>query len=496
MKDYTIQELKEVHAKYSNNIKQWKLYMAVYKGLQAIIKGGYILKHEREPQTAYERRINDLYNFGYSKSVVKIFNFHLFNSPPQGRELTELESNDIWKLFFKDADLNGTSYDQTISNLALNASIQGHMGILVDKSTKKYETIQEQKAAGVYPYIAAYHPPAILDWEFKKDENHRPYLSMVKLLDDDGQYRIWTITEWAVFQIPEGSEKNLSAKAKVVASGPNILKEIPFFWYYNIQTDERAIGESDLSEIATIELSIIKNMSQIEEIINFAAFPMMLKPRLSAKPSAVAQVSQEDEVSVQAVIEFDPEFPESAPKWLQPAVAEAIESILDTVAKKIAEIYRASNVGGLASTEVQTQAKSGIALKTEFQLLNSTLVSKAINTEDSENKILRLWMKWEKVYDKLKDTVHMGRSKSFDVQEIAIDLANALTAKTIIFSNKFHGLLQKQLSRQMLPSMSEQEKKEIDQEIETNLNTTSSFEDPLNDVDDQDKDILENGMKE
>lgn len=510
----TVSELRKTHPKYQEHITSWKLFLSVYKGIETIVKGGYIPKHEREPQAAYERRVKDLYSFGYSKSVVKILTFHLFNKPPVGRQLKGLEGNEIWDMFLRDANLQGDHYDIVIRYISLYASIMGHMGVLVDKPPGNYNTIQEQKDAKIHPYIAAYQPPAILDWEWSKDENKRPVLKMVKLLDSDGSFRIWTLDEWAVFVIEnsqlQSTKPNTSVpvvsedrpfpakqvsigagteQARLVESGNNHMGVIPFFWFYNLKTDETSIGESDIADIARIDLSIIKNASQIEEIINFAAFPMMLKPRLPADPTKTSQSTQDDEVSVQSVQEYDPEYPESKPEWLKTEVKDAVEAILGTVGRKVQEIYRAANIGGITTTETNTVAKSGVALKTEFQMLNASLVSKSINLEKGENKTLEFFLKWELLWDKLKNKVHFGRVKDFDVENVAIDLANALTAKTIVMSKTFNALLQKQSARQVLQSMSEDEQMDVDNEIDVNVQKIS--ENPTEDIDEADKETQE-----
>lgn len=502
MLKYTVDELKKTHKDYQYNAPLWKLYMAAYKGIDAIVKGNYIPQHEREEDDAYTRRIKDLYGYGYSKSVVSIFTFHLFKQPPEGRKLKDLESNEFWQMFFDDSNMMGDGYDTTMSMLSKYAGIEGHMGILVDKSPTKFSNLAEQKKAKVYPYIASYHPPAILDWKFGKDKNNRPYLAFLKLLEDDGRYRIWTDEEWAVFEIDDNDGKEKGGSEMVSPEegqwGPNNLKVIPFIWLYNTKSDKQAIGESDLTEIARIDISLIKNTSQMEEVINYAAFPMIMKPKRDAKPDVVAGDQQEDEVGSRAVIEFDPEYPESKPEWLTPEVKEAIDAILSAMAFKIKEIYRSANIGGVAGQEASGGVKSGIALRSEFQLLNSHLVTKALNLEKAENRILDFWLMWENLYDSLREKVNFGRSKQFDVEDVAMDLENALTSQTLVMSNTFNAMIQKASARQVLPSMSEDDQETIDKEIDEYIDKQPLPGevplDPLAGADDDDTVIIEDGM--
>jgi len=502
MLTYTVDELKKTHKDYQYNLDLWKLYLAAYKGIEAIIKGKYIPQHEREEDDAYNRRIKDLYGYGYSKSVVNIYTFHLFKQPPEGRKLKDLETNDLWNMFFEDANMLGDSYDTTMAMLAKYAAIEGHMGILVDKSPTKFANKAEQKAAAVYPYMASYHPPAILDWKFKKDKNNRPFLAFLKLLDDDGRYRVWTDEEWAVFDLTDDDGKKKGGTDVIKPAegdhGENPLEVVPFVWYYNTKSDKVAIGESDLTEIARIDISLVKNTSQIEEVINYAAFPMLMRPMRNAKPDVVAGTEQEDQVGSRAVIEFDAEHPESKPEWLTPKVKEAIDSILATMAFKVKEIYRGANIGGVAGQESAGGVKSGIALRSEFQLLNAHLVTKALNLEKAENAVLVLWLMWEQEYEKLKDKVNFGRSKQFDVEDVAMDLENALTAQTLVMSNTFDAMVQKSSARQVLPSMSEKDQETVDKEIDDYIAKQplpgEVPVDPLEGADEDDEDIIDKGM--
>lgn len=528
----TKDQLNHRHKDYDRNVKLWNLYMAAYKGIDSIIKGNYIKQHEREPDTAYTRRMDALYSFAYSKSVVEIYIYHLMSKPPQGRTIKDIEDDAIFDMFWNDTDLFQNGFDSVMATLSLYASIQGHMGILVDKPPVQAKSRKEQIDKRLHPYTAVYHPGAILDWKFQKNkETHRPELVFLKLREDDETIRIITPEAWGVFpdegggssvtcsdpypaiktQGGTGSGKNVGAKAapnsvpkdvrgrtatkskdnyvQATDEGINALGEIPFIWYYSEESDEQGIGISDLNEISRIDISIINNASQIEEIITYAAFPMLMKPKRDASTRDGGS-QQEDEVGVQSVIEFDPEYPESRPGWLTPEVESAINAVLKFIEHKVAEIYRAANIGGLAGTEISTQAKSGVALKTEFQVLNSKMVRKANNLEKTENKIMEFFLKWEGKWDQMKDKVKMGRAKSFNVEDIAADLQNALTAQTVVLSDTFSALLQKQVSRQILPSVSEDEQATIDQEIDDSVELKAK---EVDDIDNADQDIIDDG---
>jgi hypothetical protein len=119
----------------------------------------------------------------------------------------------------------------------------------------------------------------------------------------------------------------------------------------------------------------------------------------------------------------------------------------------------------MASMEISTAPKSGAALKAEFQLLNSNLVRKATNLEQAEKKIIEYWARWEGSEDALED-ISIERARTYDVENLAADLDNVLTAKTIVMSRKFKDIMQKNVARAMLPAADENQLQEIDDEID------------------------------
>jgi len=471
---------------------EWVFLNAAYEGARALIKLGALYRHERESTTNYQRRANEAYGLSYSRSIIEILNSFLFKNEFD-RQLAEKLANDpLFLLFMSDCNLQGTSFDQFFINWQKMSSIQGHAGILVDKPFSSVATRQEEIDKRVYPYLAGYAPTNILDWEWERDEFNRPYLSYLKVIDNDGQYRIWTTEYWEVWELAETEatvaisqeqatqvsitgippkSQAVGRAANLINEGENQLGEIPFIWLFNARsTIDPEVGVSDITDIARIDASIIRNLSQIEEIIDYAAFPMMRMPMKEA-----GAVDKKDEVGVVAVLEFDPENPDSKPDWLDSSVAEPVDATLSLIAKKIEEIYRSSNIGGLAATEISSQAKSGVALKTEFQMLNSKLVQKGKNVAKAEREAIRLWLKWQNMEELNKDT-QIGSPDTYEIEDLAADLENMMTGGTIVSgSETFKKELQKATVRMLLPSLDTKMLSKIDKEIDAGkLPTISS----------------------
>lgn len=473
-------ELMETHALYNENLGEWTFLLAAYEGTRELIDLGYITRHERESEENWQRRESEAYGFGYTKSVVDLFNFYLFKKEVKRVVPDGIKNDPSWIAFQADCNLEGDKLDTFLTDSGKQASICGHVGVLVDKPSKNLENKQQEKEAGIYPYVALYYPDAILDWRFDKDENDRPYLSYLKLRDDpDGdtskrarhEYRLWYTDHFEVWETPDVDEtqKPEDMDAELKYFGENPLSKIPFVWLYNMRSRRKPIGVGDVHEVSRIDVSIIRNLSEGEEVIYYAAFPMMRKPgKAGGGPTGdgASPPDTDDETGVTAVLEFDPNHPESKPDWLDSSVSEPIDAILKWIERKVAEIYRAVNAGGMASMEVSTVAKSGTALQAEFQLLNAHLVKKAINLEKAEDAIDHYWLMWEGK-EKYEEGIENTRERTYDVENLHADLENALTAKTIVHSETFRQKIEKRVARQMLPSAEDEDLKVIDKEIES-----------------------------
>ena len=457
VRTYTNKDLQSTHAYYTSYKREWDFLLASYEGIKALVEYGIIEQHERESTGNFNRRKKEAFGFGYSRSVIDLFNFYLFKSPIR-RELGKIGESEEWEAFESDCNLEGDALDPFLMETSKYADILGHMGILCDRPSTEYQTKAEEQAQGAYPYFAAYRPQNILDWAHERNPmTGRRSLTFLKLLDDDGYYRLWYQDHWEVWIIDTDTDSD--SGARMIADGPNPLGEIPFVWLYCDRSSLRNIGRSDITDIARIDGSIIRNLSQGEEVINYGAFPMMRKPY--KEPGTT--VEGDDDTGPTAVLGFPPDNPDAKPDWLEAKVQEPISAILEWILRKVEEIYRASNAGGLAATEIQSQAKSGVALKTEFQLLNGKLIKKSQYVVKALRQLLEHWTRWQSIDDA---DVKVERPKTFEVENLAADLENAMTAKLLVNSSAFKKAVEKLVVRLMLPTADDDTLAEIDDEID------------------------------
>jgi hypothetical protein len=98
---------------------------------------------------------------------------------------------------------------------------------------------------------------------------------------------------------------------------------------------------------------------------------------------------------------------------------------MDSINKKVEAIHRISHTDAVRGTK--TQVSSGIALQTEFELLNARLSEKADNLQIAEENLFRLYA----VFQNRKFDGEIDYPDSFNIRDYASDLMFYQQAKAI-----------------------------------------------------------------
>lgn len=454
----TKEKLDEKSQLYKDHYEEWELYDIVFRSGKDLIDYA-IYRHPRESEKNHAARLRDGYVFNLGKTVIDIFHFYLTEKDVV-RDLKGLADDPQWKMFERDADLNGTDYTVLLNEAQKFSSVMGSVGILVNKPAAK-QTVAEEVKNGIYPYYALYSLTNIYDWRFEKNkETHRKELSYLKLYEGDDTYTFWYKDRWEQWRIPE---KN--TKPELVDEAVNPLGEIPFVWLPNIKDlMHPEIGISDIVDVSRIVTSMTQNLSCGEEMIKLAGFPIMRIPR-------VREGEEEDEFAIgpRATIDFDPSLKDAKADWMPTEIKEPIEATLAWVERKSDEIFRIAHLSGIHGQRKSDTSgvASGLALRYEFSQLNSVLLAKSSNLNETELQALRLWLKWQGKEDLISD-MEIKRSSQFSIDEMSVELDNAITAMTRVMSKTFRDRVQEKIVKHTLPDISQQDKETIQREIEAN----------------------------
>ena len=220
----------------------------------------------------------------------------------------------------------------------------------------------------------------------------------------------------------------------IIDTATNLIGKIPAVILYNSKSHKRGIGQSDLTDIADLQKAIYNEYSEIEQLKRLKNHPSLVKtPSVNASAGAGAVIEMPEEIE-----------PNLKPYLLQPSGAN-LNSIMDSIRHKVDAINRIAHTGAIRTTK--TQVSSGIALQTEFELLNARLSEKADNLEIAEEQLFRLYAQFQNV----EFDGEINYPDSFNIKDYAIDLQFFSMAKAMnIQSPTFNKEVDKEIIRSVL----------------------------------------------
>ena len=364
---------------YTSYQAQWKYLLESYLGGDEYRRAGHLTRYQLETDAEYLARLRATPLDNHVQSVVSVFNSFLFRKEPS-RDFKELEDYPAIKDFLKDADLDGRSLDAFMKDVATWASVFGHCWIVVAKPNVGAVTAADEMALGVRPYVGLLTPLVVLDWQWRRAPSGRYELEYFKYLEDaNGDVR--TVKEWSR-ELIKTTVVNL--KDGVVLEEMievNGLGKIPVVCAYNGKSTVRGIGVSDVADIADQQRFIYNATSEIFQSI-----------QMDSHPSLVTTPDTNVGTGSGALIRM----PENLDPGLKPYVLDFggadTNNILNAIKHSIECIDKMANTGAIRATESRTM--SGVAMETEFQLLNARLSEKADNLELAEEQMWRLWYEY------------------------------------------------------------------------------------------------------
>ena len=403
-------QLIDAHPEWKARIKDFQFLMDSYEGGHAYFEGEYLTSYIYENREEYEERLQNTALDNHVRAVVSIYNSFLFRQAPK-RDFGTLADDPGLIGFLDDADMDGRSFDVVMRDISTYATIYGNCWCILDKPATTAMTRAEELEQGLRPYVSIFTPENVLDWQYSRAINGAYFLSYLKVFEgnDSGRdvFRIYTPTEITVMSIGGGDED-----AKIDSVTPNALGKIPAVCVYSQRSQVRGIGISDCADVARVQKAIYNELSELEQL-----------ERISNHPSLVKTSGVRAHAGAGALIDIPEDTPEGLKPYLLQPSAASIDSLLNSINQKIEAIDRMSHMGGIRS--IESRRLSGVALATEFQLLNARLAEKADNLEHAEEQIWSIYSAWQ-------GTVWTGvvdYPDSFNIQDKYNDMTMLKTAK-------------------------------------------------------------------
>ena len=460
MANYSRDFLVELHPDYDRKMNDWNFHYRSYLGGQDYENGYFLHRYILETEEEYLKRAEFTPLDNHCRNVVQIYSSFLFRVPPT-RNFGSLTGDPQLEQFLMDADFDGRMYNNVIREAQVNASIYGTCWLIVDKPNSNAKTRAEELSQDIRPYISVYTPENVTNWKYERASNGRYYLTSLTVVEDmmgkDAIVKVWTPEDITTYKVEEFTIGYATKKPTKIDEQENALGIIPAVCLYNQRTSKRGIGISDLSDVAELQKSIYNDYSEIEQLI-----------RLSNHPSLVKTPNVEASAGAGSVIEMPEDLaPELKPYIIQPS-SQSLESIMKTIDTKVQAIDRITHMGAVRGTE--KTVNSGIALQTEFQLLNARLSEKADYLQNTEEQIFDLYAKWQ-------GTTFDGEiiyPDSFDLRDYASDLQFLQQAKASgVISDTFIKEVDKQIARAVVDD--DEKIADIDAEIDAKPRPIGQF---------------------
>ena len=427
-----------VHKDYEESVNKWEFYIRSYNGGFDYSAGQYLHRYNLELDNEYAKRLGNTALDNHCKNIVQIYSSFLFRVKPS-RDFGNLDNDPMLELFLKDADLDGNSFNTVIAQAQNYASIYGHCFMMLDKPNFTTQTMAQELDAEVRPYVSIVTPENVFDWNYERQVNGRYVLNYMKIreeVDSEGgtYFRLWYTDRIETVYV-----KSEYDDPKMIDTVPNRLGKIPAVILFNSKSHKRGIGMSDLTDIADLQKSIYNEYSEIEQLVRLTNHPSLVKtPGVNASAGAGAIIEIPEEME-----------PNLKPYLLQPS-GQNLQAIMDSISTKVDAINRISHVGAVRTTK--QQIASGIALQTEFELLNARLSEKADHLQLAEEQIFKMFAEFQgKEFDG-----EINYPDSFNIRDYASDLMFYQQAKAI---NVGSPTLNKEIDKEIARSIVDDDEK-------------------------------------
>jgi hypothetical protein len=339
--------------------------------------------------------------------VVHVYSSFLWRINPT-RNFEGMEGSPDLEAFLKDANLDGQNFNSFMREAQIWSSVYGHVWIMVDKPASQVGTRAEELNQGIRPYVTLITPENVYDWRWERMPSGRHELVYLKVRESvdriDGTTTVTYFREWYKDKVKLTRYDGTSAD--VIENIPNPIGVIPAVYLPANRSIVRGVGISDISDVAYMQKAIYQELSEIEQLIRISNHPTLVKTYdtdASAGAGAIINMAEDMDAGLK-------------PYQMQPSGGN-LDAIRASISDKIESINRMAHMGAVRGTEAITQ--SGVAMQTEFQMLNAKLSEKADILELAEEQLWGFYCNWQE-----HDTheVAISYPDSFDLRDYAQEL--------------------------------------------------------------------------
>jgi hypothetical protein len=413
--NFTLQQdyiaLASTHQLYLKYRDRWEFLYQSFVGGKEYRDAGHLTRYVTENSGEYQQRLLVTPYINHAASVIQTYISFLFREEPK-REFGSWAGREDVESFLEDCDWEGRSFDDFMKDVATWSGVFGHVWLILTKPNVGATTAQQELDQQIRPYINLMTPLVVSDFKWRREPNGSYKLVELKYVEEVID-RIQVVRRWLPDVIETWVLDQVNRTAELRTQEVNQLGFIPAVPVYNQRSIEKGIGVSDINDICDASKMVYNMLSENEQAIRLGTHPTLVVP-------PTAQVG----AGAGAMIILD----ESADPAKNPYILEfsgaPVSSIHDTIRKLEDSIETMANVGSVRATESRTL--SGVALETEFQLLNARLATKADNLELAEEQIWRIFG----IYQGLAWDGEVSYPDSFNIRDKSREIDELVKAKS------------------------------------------------------------------
>lgn len=409
VEDYV--RLSMVNREYGRMRPRFQFLLDSFMGGDDFRRAGYLTKYQLESDADYQARLRNTPLDNHCNSIISTYLSFLFRNDIE-RDFGTWEGQPDVEAFLKDADYEGRSFNAFMKEVATWASVFGHTWILLTKPNIGAETLAQEQAADIRPYINVITPMVVNDWTWHRHLNGSYELVYIRYIEDVLD-KITVVKEWTPTEIRTWLLDDQKKEAQIDKIEPNGLGKVPAICVYNRKSIVRGQGISDITDIADVQRMIYNLTSEVDSSIRMDGHPTLVVPPTAQLGSGAGGM----------IILQDGSDPALNPYYLEHS-SNNVTSIRDTMKDLIDKIDQMANTGGVRATTARVT--SGLALNTEFELLNARLSEKADSLELAEEQIWKLFG----LYQGREWTGFVKYPDSFNMRDVQREYNELNTAKT------------------------------------------------------------------
>ena len=401
------------HPLYEANISDWHFYNASYIGGTQYRSPslGMLRKYLFEddaPGNQYSNRLEYTAMDNLVKLTIDTYRSYLFKTSPV-RTFGNLQDDIMISRFLNDVDFDGQDLNDFMKQANDMATIYGQVWMLVTKGSAEGVITREQEIeADFRPYAKLFTPENVCDWQYDKMPNGAERLTYIKtkewVNEDLVRYIVWTEESFTTYLIDTELDQVIEQEEIV-----NPIGMVPFVCLRANPSPYKGIGYSDVADVSKTQQSIFNLLSEAEQGIRISNHPTLVKTDTTSAQAGAGAVINMDETS-------DPAL---KPYLIEPNGTN-IQSIRDMIEVHVQSFLRSTHLGAVMA-ERGFSAKSGIALQTEFEMLNTRLGDKAAKMEQAEWNVWYLFWAWSGLTP--DDQFNVEYQKSFDLRDEHADVS-------------------------------------------------------------------------